>query len=212
MSALNVRTGPADYAGLATLTGGILLLTAFALDAATGVFSATGIPGSIEWLVAYGLMLIAGFLISIGLAGIVVKNGRDLGTATIIGVGIGAVGFFAIGVGSLMDIGYTGSAVETTIGGQFWFAGLLLVVIAMFVTGIGLIHHHIASYTGAVMLLATIAFVVGFLVGETVLEVTGVDIAWVVFVTSLCASWALLGYKARDDAQLGTTDRVSTTL
>lgn len=200
------RTATGDRAGYVTIAGGLLLVGAFVVDAATGAFTVEGVPASTEWLAAYALLTLGSLLLVGGLAGIAAASRRTFGIATVVGA---AVGFLSVAVGAGMNLVYDGPAGETTTGGGFVFVGMVLVVFATLVTGVALWRLAVARVAAGLMVAGVLAFLTGFVVGVSLPETTGVDVAWTLFGVLMPLGWALFGNYVRTDHVIATEDLVT---
>lgn len=130
-----------------------------------------------EWLAADALLTLGSLLLVGGLAGIAGPIASCVRYRTVVGVVAAAVDFLSVAVGAGMNLVYDGPAGETT-GGGFVFAGRVLVVFATLVSGVALWRLAVARVAAGLMVAGVLAFLTGFVVGESIQEPTGVDVAW----------------------------------
>lgn len=203
------RTQTGDYAGLATIGGGVLLLSAFVVDAATGAFTVEGVPASTEWLAAYALLTLGSLLLVGGLAGIAAVYRRTFGSFALAGIVAAAVGFLSVAVGAAMNFLYDGPADADTTGGGLVFLGMLVLALGSLVTGLALLRARMAHSAAGLLVVGVLAYLVGFVVGEGVVDAIGFDLTWTLFGVLTPLGWALFGNYVRRAAETVTSDRVA---
>lgn len=203
-------TTPGDKAGLATLGGGALLVTAFLVDALTGAFDVTGVHGRSAYPAVYVLLTCGTVLLAPGLASTAMTYRRRFGTFTLVGLVSGVIGFLFVSAGAALNFTATATVVSPTAGGAIVFTGITLSAFAALITGLALWRINVTRPAAAVLVAAFGGFVLALLVGESVASMVGFDFAWSAVGVLLATGWAMFGNYIRSHVDSRRGDRLTT--
>lgn len=208
MSATHINSRTGDRAGFATVVGGGVLLAAFTIDAATGVFGIGSLSSRSDFFAAYTVLGLGAILLAVGLAGTAVTYRRRFGTVTLAGLVSGATGALVVALGATLNV-TAASPAEATTGGAVVFGGIALSALAALMTGGALWRIDVTRPAAGLLVAAFVGFVFALGVGEAITAVTGFQLAWSVCGILLGLGWVLFGNYVRARVDAEPTDRLT---
>lgn len=208
MSATHINSRTGDRAGFATVLGGGVLLAAFTVDAATGVFGLGSLSSRSDFFAAYTILGLGAVLLAAGLTGTAVAYRRRFGTVPLAGLVSGATGALVVAVGATLNVTAADPAAATT-GGAVVFGGIALSALAALMTGSALWRIDVTRPAAGLLVAAFVGFVLALGLGEAITAVAGFQLAWSVCGVLLSLGWLLFGNHVRSRVDADAAERVA---